>query len=462
MVEQEVRGDDRLPVQWVLDSDLERSTLMKELQELNSQDAPDSDRQQTIQTRLTEIGADDAESRAARILRGLQFSDELFETPTKSLSGGWRMRVSLASALFAQPELLLLDEPTNHLDFPAVLYLEEYLQNFKNTVLLVSHDRAFLDNVCTDTIYLNGRQLAYYKGNFNTLQTTMQEKRLAQQRQYDSQQAEIAHIREFIDKWDNRPKIVAQKESKRKMLEKMDIIEDPAITFNDTAKLAIKFPSPGALPKPEIIQMDGVSFAYPDRKPLFERCTVNMDIKGRVGILGANGAGKSTLLKVMLGQLTPIAGQLNFNRNVRVGSFAQHHVDGLDLEATCVDCIQGAFPGMPDQDARNLLGRFGIAGDMALRRIITLSGGQKSRVALAIITFKEPHLLVLDEPTNHLDMETIDALIDGIKEFQGAVVMVSHDQYFLSQVATEFWAVANGRVAVFKDIDEAKANTYTS
>merc|ERR1711953_6887 len=202
------------------------------------------------------------------------------------------------------------------------------------------------------------------------------------------------------------------------------------------------------------------SFGYPGQKALFENATVSATIKSRVGILGVNGAGKSTLLKVMQSQLVPQKGSINVNRNMKVGTFAQHHVEALDLQASCVDCVQGTFPGLSDQEARNILGKFGISGDMALRTISSLSGGQKSRVALSIITYREPHLIFLDEPTNHLDMETIDALIDAIKSFSGAVIMVSHDQYFLSQVATEFWSVANGKVSVFRDIEAAKAASY--
>ncbi|CAE6972288.1 ABCF3 [Symbiodinium natans] len=463
MVEQEVVGDDRKPVEWVLHSDVERRLLLQEqklLQEKDAKDPADSERLKQIADRLQEIGSDDAEPRAAKILRGLQFTDELLDTPTSALSGGWRMRVSLASALFAQPELLLLDEPTNHLDFPAVIYLQDYLLSCKNTCLIVSHDRGFLNTVCSDIILLNGKRLAYYKGDYDAYVQTVKETRLAQQRAYDAQQKEISHILEFINKHDERPKIVAQKASKQKMLDKMEKIEDPAITFNDAASLSIRFPEPGQLPKNQLIQFDNMSFAYAGKAPLFENATANLDISGRIGILGANGAGKSTLLKVMQKKLIPTAGQIDINRNARIGTFAQHHVDSLDLDANCVDCVQASFPGITDQEARSVLGRFGISGDMALRRIKTLSGGQKSRVALAIVTYRQPHLIYLDEPTNHLDMETIDALIDAIKEFHGAVVMVSHDQYFLSQVATEFWSVAGGKLSVYRDLTSAKAATY--
>jgi len=382
------------------------------------------------------------------------------KTPTSDLSGGWRMRVSLASALVNQADLLLLDEPTNHLDFPAVLWLEEYLQSFKNTAIVVSHDRAFLNNVCTDIVQLNGKRLTYYKGDYDNFKESVKTGRLAQQRSYDVQKAEIDHIMEFINKHDERPKIVAQKASKQKIIDKMVKIEDPAITYADASSLSIRFPSPGALPKKELARLDNVDFGYPGRQPLAKNVTLNLDFQDRIGILGANGAGKSTLLKVMQGKLEPLKGTKNVNRNMRVGSFTQHHVESLDLKATCVDCVQAKYPGLSDQDARSMLGGFGIAGDMALRTIESLSGGQKSRVALAIITHCMPHLIFLDEPTNHLDLETIDALVEAIKHYDGAVVMVSHDQYFLSQVATQFWSVANQKVSVFRELAEAKAATY--
>ncbi|CAK0836018.1 unnamed protein product [Prorocentrum cordatum] len=302
MVEQEVVGDDRRPAQWVMDSDLELKSLLAQQRELQASADQDAEELRALARRLEDAGANDAESRATRILKGLQFTDELLSGPTSALSGGWRMRVSLASALFAQPELLLLDEPTNHLDFPAVLYLEEYLKSFKNVCLVVSHDRGFLNSVVTDVVFLNGRKLTYYKGNYETYVETVRQTRLAQERAYDVQQKEIAHIMEFINKIDNRPKIVAQKMSKQKILDNMEKIED---------------------------------------RRTYEH-------------------------------------------------------EALDLQATCVDCVQQNYPGLSDQEARGVLGKFGISGDMALRRIVTLSGGQKSRVALAVVTYKQPHLLYLE------------------------------------------------------------------
>jgi len=471
LVEQEAAGDDRLPMQTLLDGDLELALLRKEEKELQAAgDGKDEARLKAVYDRLEEIGAADAEARAIRILRGLQFTPDLMEKPTKALSGGWRMRVSLAMALFAQPEILLLDEPTNHLDFPAVLWLEDYLNAYKETAVIVSHDRHFLDSVASDIILLQAQRLTYYRGNFSAYTEQAREARLAQQRAYDAQQRQIAHIEEFINRFDlqlpkeerakKHPTIIAQIESRKRQLEKMEKLEDPAITYGDADNLSFRFPPVSALRRDELVRLDSVTFGFPGSKPLFENATVRLDLKSRVGVLGRNGAGKSTLLKVMTGELQAQKGEVTINRNMRMAIFAQHHVDSLDLTMTCVECVQARFPNCTDQQVRNLLGRVGIVGDMAMRRVKTLSGGQKSRVAIAIVTQCEPHLIVLDEPTNHLDMETIDALIEAVENYDGAVVFVSHDQYFLSKVATELWAVADGAVRIFRDLEDAKQFTY--
>lgn len=474
LVEQEATGDTRTPLQTLLDGDLELALLRKEERELQaaaeSGGAKDEVRLKAIYERLEEIGAADAEVRAMRILRGLQFTPDLLAKGTKALSGGWRMRVSLAMALFAQPEILLLDEPTNHLDFPAVLWLEDYLNAYKDTAVIVSHDRHFLDNVATDIIQLQTQKLHYYRGNYSAFNDSAREQRLAQQRAYEAQQRQIAHIEEFINRFDmqlpkeerakKHPAIVSQIESRKRQLEKMEKVEDPAITYGDSENLAFRFPDVGALRRDELVRLDGVTFGFDGLPPLFSGANVRVDSKSRVGVLGRNGAGKSTLLKVMTGELTPLKGDVTINRNMRTAFFAQHHVDTLDLTLSCIEAVQARFPSLNDLEVRNMLGRMGIQGDMALRRVKTLSGGQKSRVALAIATQCEPHLLILDEPTNHLDMETIDALIEAVENFEGAVVFVSHDQYFLSKVASELWAVADGAVRIFRDLEEAKQFTY--
>jgi len=380
------------------------------------------------------------------------------------------MRVSLAMALFSQPEVLLLDEPTNHLDFPAVLWLEDYMNSYKETAVIVSHDRHFLDNVATDIIQLQTQKLSSYRGGYSAFSETVREQRLAQQRNYDAQQRQIAHIEEFIGRFDmqlpreerakKHPAVVAQIESRKRQLEKMEKIEDPAMTYGDAENLSFRFPTPGVLRRDELVRLDNVTFGYDGTPPLFAAASARVEIKSRIGVLGRNGAGKSTLLKVMIGELNPQKGDVSINRNMRTAFFTQHHVDTLDLTLTCIECVQARFPHLSDQEVRNMLGRMGVQGDMALRRVKTLSGGQKSRVALAIATQCEPHLLLLDEPTNHLDMETIDSLCEAVDNFEGAVVFVSHDQYFLSKVATELWAVADGAVRAFRDLDEAKRFTY--
>jgi len=478
LVEQEAAGDARKPLQTLLDSDVELVMLKKEEQELSAAGGKDPARLKAVYERLEEIGAADAEARAMRILRGLQFTPDLLEKETKALSGGWRMRVSLAMALFAKPDLLLLDEPTNHLDFPAVLWLEDYLNSdFKEkTALIVSHDRHFLDKVAGEIMNVQAQRLEYFKGNFSQFQQQFEEKKLAQQRAYDNQQKQIAHIQEFIDRFsmqlpkDQRAKkhegVVSQIMSKQRQLEKLERVEDPRVTYGDDENLEFTFPAVDKLPKDELARLDDVELGYPGFPPLCKGATVRLDLGSRVGVLGRNGAGKSTLLKVITGALPAMKGDVRVNRNMRVALFAQHHVDTLDLTQTCVECVReritGPDDGKQEQRARDLLANMGIRGDMALRQVKTLSGGQKSRVALAIAVQCNPHLIVLDEPTNHLDMETIESLIEALKveKFEGAVVFVSHDQYFLSKVASELWAVADGSVRIFRDLEEAKDFTY--
>mmetsp|Transcript_12694 Transcript_12694/g.28027 ORF Transcript_12694/g.28027 Transcript_12694/m.28027 type:complete len:1323 (-) Transcript_12694:333-4301(-) len=483
LVEQEAAGDDRTALQTLLDGDLELKLLREEEKELTSKDDKDEARLKAVFERLEEIGAADAETRAMKILRGLQFDEDLLARSTRALSGGWRMRVSLGMALFAQPEILLLDEPTNHLDFPAVLWLEDYLNAYKETAVIVSHDRNFLDNVATDVIQLQAQRLNYYRGNYSAYLQQDEQQYKAQERAYKAQQMEIQKAEEQIARFDMQlPKderakkhtgVMAQIKQLQRQLEKMERIDHPDVTWGKAANLEIHFPPVPDKPQKALITLEEVDFGYPG-KPLCKKATGQVFLDSRIGILGRNGAGKSTLLKVMCGsekeiEAIEMKGKVT-KSPMRIATFAQHHVDTLkDLNSTCVACMEEICAGMKikitEQQCRNLLGRMGIQGEMALRRVKTLSGGQKSRVALAVAMAREPHLIVLDEPTNHLDMETIESLIEGLIKFDGAVVFVSHDQYFLEKVATELWAVAAGGLKCFRGdgkLGEAKQFTYTA
>lgn len=473
-VEQEVAGDSRSALTCVIEADLERTWLLREMVDLEAKGDLANQRYKEVRERLDEITAEDAEARAATILAGLQFTSEMQNMHTSSLSGGWRMRVAIAAALFVAPDLLLLDEPTNHLDFPAVLWLQRWLKQREQTVLLVSHDRGFLDEVATDIVHINSGKLLQYRGNYGAFVEQVAERRLAQQRAYDTQQKEIAHIQEFIDRFDmtknsteqnkktaKHHTVMSQVMSRKRQLEKMERIEDPAVTYGDSATLVFSFSDPEPLRKTELIRCQEVAFGYVAGKPpLFRQFSCSVNAKTRVGVLGANGSGKSTLLKLIQGELEATAGECSINRSMRWARFAQHHVDDLPLHLTATEIARRSFPDVPETEVRTNLAGFGLQGDLAIKPARCLSGGQKSRVALTLVAMRKPHLIFLDEPTNHLDMDTIDAMIGALSKFAGAVLVVSHDQYFLEKVADVFWSISSSTVAIFHSLDEAKKATY--
>lgn len=470
-VEQEITGDDTLALQAVLDADVwrkhllaEQEKIVKELADLEAQrssmadtskDAEKIDKQREgldtslsdIHSKLSEMDSDKAESRAASILAGLGFSEERQHFPTKTFSGGWRMRLALARALFCEPDLLLLDEPSNMLDVPSITFLSTYLQSYPSTLLVVSHDRAFLNEVATDIIHQHSERLDYYKGsNFDSFYATKEERRKTAKREYENQMVQRAHLQAFIDKFRYNAAKSSEAQSRIKKLEKMPVLEAPESEYT----VHFKFPEVEKL-SPPIIQMSGVSFGYdPQKPPLIKHVDLDVQLDSRIGIVGPNGAGKTTVLKLLIGQLQPSAGLISQNPRLRIGFFAQHHVDALDMNASAVTFMARSYPGKSDEEYRRHLGAFGITGTTGLQKMALLSGGQKSRVAFACLSLTNPHILVLDEPSNHLDIEAMDALSEALRRFEGGVLMVSHDVTMLQTVCTSLWVCDGGTVEKFE------------
>lgn len=476
-VEQEITGDDTSAIQAVLDADVWRKHLLKEQEKISKElaeveqerakladtsgDAARLDQQREglditlsdIHDKLSEMESDKAESRAASILFGLGFSTERQQWPTKSFSGGWRMRLALARALFCEPDLLLLDEPSNMLDVPSITFLSNYLQGYPSTVLVVSHDRAFLDEVATDIMHQHSERLDYYKGaNFASFYATKEERRKTAQREYEKQMGERAHLQAFIDKFRYNAAKSSEAQSRIKKLEKMPVLTAPEaeysvhFKFGDVEKLS-----------PPIIQMQDVSFSYnPEQPPILKNVDLDVQLDSRIGIVGPNGAGKTTALKLLINQLSPTSGIIQSNPRLRMAFFAQHHVDALDMNASAVGFMTERYPGRSDEEYRRHLGAFGITGMTGLQKMGLLSGGQKSRVAFACLSLQNPHILVLDEPSNHLDIEAMDALSDALRNFGGGVVMVSHDVTMLQNVCTSLWVCDKGAIEHF----EGDVNAY--
>jgi len=447
-VEQEVVGDDTLALQSVLESDTVRESLLAEEISINkklaegSGDAELSSRLSAIYTELEVIESDTAPSRAAVILAGLGFSPEMQGNPTKSFSGGWRMRLALARALFCKPDLLLLDEPTNMLDMQAIIWLERYLQNWPSTLLVVSHDRNFLDEVPTDMLHLHSLRMDSYRGNYTEFINTMTEKLKSQQREYEAQMDHRKHVQEFIDKFRYNAKRASMVQSRIKQLERLPelkpVEKEPEVT--------LKFPDIEKL-SGSVLQLSEVSFGYSENSPpCFSNVDLSANADSRICIVGENGAGKSTLLKLVMDMLTPTSGTRTCHRNLKFGYFSQHHVDQLEMDICSVELMQKHFPGKKVEEYRRMLGSFGVTGDLALQQICSLSGGQKSRVAFAILCAHRPNFLILDEPTNHLDIQTIEALANAINQYKGGTVLVSHDERLIHAICNELWVCSKGRV----------------
>ncbi|KAM5164394.1 ATP-binding cassette sub-family F member 3 [Mantella aurantiaca] len=447
-VEQEVDGDDTPALQSVLECDTLRESLLHEEKELNARisagkgDGTESVRLSEIYSKLEEIEADKAPARASVILAGLGFKHSMQQQMTKEFSGGWRMRLALARALFGRPDLLLLDEPTNMLDVRAILWLENYLQTWPSTILVVSHDRNFLNAVATDIVHLHSQRLEGYRGNFESFLKTKEERLKNQQREYEAQQQYREHIQVFIDRFRYNANRASQVQSKLKLLEKLPELK----AVDKETEVILRFPDGFEKFSPPILQLDEVDFWYSSEHPIFKKLSVSADLDSRICVVGENGAGKSTMLKLLMGELSAVMGIRQAHRNLKIGYFSQHHVDQLDLNISAVELLAKRFPGKTEEEYRHQLGSYGISGELAVRPVASLSGGQKSRVAFAQMTMPCPNFYILDEPTNHLDMETIEALGRALNKFRGGVILVSHDERFIRLVCRELWVCENGGV----------------
>ncbi len=388
-------------------------------------------------------------SRAARLLAGLGFDEGAQARPVASFSGGWRMRVNLARALLQPSELLLLDEPTNHLDLDAIVWLERWLNRYQGTLLVISHDREFLDNVVSAIAHIERHEINTYQGDYSSFERQRGEQLMQQQSIYDKQQLQRAHLQKFVDRFKYQATKARQAQSRIKALEKLQAVA-PVYASNG---YSFEFFEPAALSSP-LISFDRVKAGYGETL-ILDDIALNLQPGSRIGLLGRNGAGKSTLIKLLAGILEPLAGNIEQGRNLCVGYFDQQQLEALDLDATPLLHIQRLAPKHSEQELRDFLGRFGFAGERARASVGPLSGGEKTRLALALLVWQKPNLLLLDEPTNHLDVDMREALVIALQEFTGAVVVVSHDRHLLRTVVDELYLVQNRKVAPFAgDLDD--------
>ncbi len=430
----------------VLAADPERLALLAEVETA----APE--RQAEIHDRLRAIGADSAPARAATILAGLGFDEAAQRRPVSSFSGGWRMRVALAGALFAAPDLLLLDEPTNHLDLEATLWLEGWLARFPGAALIVSHDRFLLDRAVHAIAHLDRGKISLTPGGFDEFVRIRTERALQQSRAVERLAAERAHIQSFVDRFRAKATKARQAQSRLKALARLPAIE----AVIEDAPTRFAFPEPARL-APPILVLERVNAGY-DGTPVLRNLSLAIDTEDRIALLGANGNGKSTLARLLAGRLAPLSGEIRRAPKLRVGYFAQHQTEELVTAETPVDHMARALPRASETQVRGQLARFGLDADRAGTKVGSLSGGEKARLLLALATRDAPHLLILDEPTNHLDIDAREALVKALADFQGAVLLITHDPHLVELVAERLWLVADGGVRPFDgDLDDYRA-----
>lgn len=447
LLAEEAHPTDDTALDYVINSaKMEVARLEQQADDILTDEGPESPVLEDIYDRLEELDPNTFEARASTILVGLGFDPKTIYKRTRDMSGGWRMRVALAKALFIQPTMLLLDEPTNHLDLSACVWLEQYLSQYNKILIVVSHSQDFLDGVCTDTMVMQQQTLKYWSGNYSTYVKTRAEQDTNQLKLYKKQQEEIKHIKQFIASCGTYANLVRQAKSRQKQLDKMEeagLLKPP---FQE-ARFKFSFLGCGTL-APPLISFSDVAFSYSRKEEdyLYRDLSFGIDGESRVSLVGPNGAGKSTLLNLMVHELQPTEGSVSHKSGLRIGRYHQHSADQLDFKLSPVEYIRSKYPELHEtlQGYRAEVGRFGITGEAQLSPISQLSDGLKSRLVFAEIAILKPHILLLDEPTNTLDMQGIDALAEAINAFEGGVVLVSHDFRLLSQVAREIWVVDHG------------------
>ncbi|WP_447530317.1 ABC-F family ATP-binding cassette domain-containing protein [Vreelandella sp. TE19] len=451
---QEVEALDRSIIEYVLDGDTALRQAQQDLSD--AQNAQDAHREAELHGLIETLDGYTAESRAAQLLVGLGFLQANLTQPLSSFSGGWRMRVNLARTLFMPSDLLLLDEPTNHLDLDALLWLENWLTRYPGTLLLISHDRDFLDAVCDHIVHMHHQDVELYRGNYSRFERTRAEKLALQQAEAAKQQARREEIERFVTRFKAKATKARQAQSRVKMLERMEEIAVAHVDspFHFTLPAADKTSHP-------LLVLDDAQLGYAGENGhnvQLDKVNLSLLPGSRIGLLGPNGAGKSTLIKSLTGELELLTGKRIPGEHLSIGYFAQHQLEGLDVSSTPFVHVQRLSPTASDQDIRNFLGGFGFKGDDAFSNVATFSGGEKARLALSLVAWQKPNLLLLDEPTNHLDLEMREALTQALSAFEGTVILVSHDRHLLRATVDEFWRVADHRVEPFDgDLDDYRA-----
>ena len=438
-------GEDKL-IDWVVAADNERAALLSE-----ADIATDAGRIAEIHERLSDIDAHSAPARAAQILSGLGFDEAAQNRPCADYSGGWRMRIALAAVLFLRPELLLLDEPTNYLDLEGALWLENYLRGYPHTVLIVSHDRTLLNNAVESILHLERGRLSVFRGGYDQFEETRRQQQRLEAKLKKKQDDERRRIEAFVERFRAKATKAAQAQSRIKALAKMQ----PIAAQLDAAVVPFSLPSPAKALASPLIQFDDVDVAYDPRKPVLRNLSLRIDNDDRIALLGQNGNGKSTLAKLLSGRLEPIKGTKRTHKNVTFGYFAQHQLDELAPRKTPVDYITALLPDASESQRRARLGAYGFGIETADNPCETLSGGEKARLLLMRATFHGPHVLILDEPTNHLDVDSRQSLIQAINDYDGAVILISHDRHLIEACVERLWLVRDGTVAPFAgDMDD--------